>query len=80
MDKIQKFLKGLTTKEQEVILLILVQITKDFTKLPGLIKMTGYENLFRVRVGRYRIIFKVENRKAEIVKITKRDDQTYRGF
>lgn len=78
MDKIQKFLKSLTTKEREAILLVMFQVTKDFTQIPGLAKMAGYKNLFRVRIGRYRIIFKIENKKAGIVKITKRDEQTYK--
>ena len=58
MNKIEKFLKGLNKKEKEAILLLMLQIQKDYKKVPGLIKLTDYQDLFRVRIGQYRIIFK----------------------
>ncbi len=41
-------------------------------------KLQGYEDLFRVRVGRYRIICKlVKKHGFVIVKVTGRNDTTY---
>lgn len=78
MDRIEKILRKMRRKEQEAMLLVMMQIKKDFRKLPNLKPLTGMQNWYRVRVGRYRIIFLVEHGQVEIRKITKRDDQTYR--
>lgn len=80
MDKIEKFLRSLRKKEYEAILLVLLQVQKDFRKVPGIIKLTGTKNLYRVRVGNYRIIFKIEDKITKVIRITKRDDQTYKDL
>ena len=80
MDKIAKFLKILNQKEKEAVLLVMLQIKKDFTKIPGFSKLIGYKNLFRIRVGRYRLIFKITKKETEIVRITKRDENTYKNL
>lgn len=80
MDKIQKFIKSLNAKEREAILLIMMRIKQDFHSIPGLMKLSGYQDLYRVRVGRYRIIFRINEFANEIVKITKRDEQTYKNL
>jgi mRNA-degrading endonuclease RelE of RelBE toxin-antitoxin system len=77
MNKIRKFLQSLNIKEREAILLVMLQIKADYGKIPGILKLAGYKNLFRIRLGNYRIILKIENKTAEIIRITKRDDQTY---
>lgn len=80
MNKIEKFLRKLSQKDQEAFLLLMYQIKKDFRKVPGLKKLTEMRNSYRVRVGRYRMIFKVTKKDIEFVKITKRDERTYKGF
>lgn len=80
MDKIEKILRKLSKKEQQVLILLMIQIKKDFTKIPGLIKLTGYINLYRIRIGRYRIIFKKTPQNIEIIKIGRRNDQTYKNL
>lgn len=43
-------------------------------------KLKGYINRFRLRVGRYRVIFEVQNGEPKIIEIqtiAKRDEQTY---
>lgn len=80
MNKIEKFLRGLNRDEQEVFLLLMQQLEKDHTKVPGIKKLSGYKNLFRIRIGRYRLIFSAEKNKTEIIRITKRDENTYKGF
>ena len=79
MNKIEKSFRKLSKKEQEAMLLLLQQIKKDFSKIPGLIKLKGRHDLFRVRMGSYRIIFKVSSKNIEIMKITKRNEQTYKN-
>ena len=80
MDKIEKFLNSLMPKEREAILLVLLNIKKDFRKIPGIMKLGGYKDLYRVRVGRYRIIFRIGQTASEVIKITKRDEQTYKNL
>ncbi len=80
MDKIEKIFRKLSKKEQEAMLLLLQQIKNDFSKIPGLIKLKGYQNLYRVRMGNYRIIFKTTSKDTEIIKISRRNDQTYKNL
>ncbi len=80
MNKIEKFLRKLNEKEQEVFLLLMMQLKTDYKKVPNLIKLKGFKDLFRIRVGRYRIIFEVTPAKVEIRKITKRDERTYQDL
>lgn len=80
MDKIRKFIKSLGAKEKEAILLVMLRVKQDFRSIPGLIKLSGYKDLYRVRVGRYRIIFRINGVVSEIMKITKRDEQTYNNL
>jgi len=70
MDKIEKLFRALTKKEQEAMLLLLQQIKTDHSKIPGIIKLKGYRNLYRVRLGDYRIIFKTTPENIEVVRIS----------
>ena len=81
MDKIVKFLRRLPQKEYEAFLLLMEQIKRDYRKVPHLVSLSGMKNWYRVRIGRYRIIFYVHaNGVAEIRRITKRDEQTYENL
>lgn len=81
MDRIKKFLKGLNKKEKEAFLLLMTQLNKDFSRVPGIKKLSVLKDCYRVRLGKYRIIFKVfEGRKTEIIKISKRDERTYKDL
>jgi mRNA-degrading endonuclease RelE of RelBE toxin-antitoxin system len=80
MDKIQKFLKALNKKELELMLLLLQQLKVDFKKIPGMIKLKGFHDLYRVRMNNYRIIFKVSKNDIQIMKISKRNESTYKNL
>lgn len=80
MNEIEKFLRKLTKKEQEAFSLLINQLNKDFSKIPGIKKLQGKKSCYRIRVGRYRLIFIAENNKVEIVRITKRDERTYENL
>jgi len=77
MDKIRKFLKKLSKKEREAILLIMAQLMIDYRKIPGIVAIQSKENYYRIRVGKYRIIFEKIKHKIEIKRIIKRDKKTY---
>ena len=80
MNKIEKFLRKLRRKEQEAVFLIMMQLKRDFRKVPNLKPLVGKQGWYRIRVGNYRLIFTVEQGQIEIKRITKRDEQTYRSL
>ena len=80
MNKIDKFLKKLKPKEKEALILLLLQIKKDHSKIPGLKKLKGKNDYYRVRFSQYRIIFIIKKSGTEIRRITKRNDSTYKDL
>jgi mRNA interferase RelE/StbE len=40
---------------------------------PGCVKLTGYPNLYRIRVGNYRIVYEIQDAKLIIIVITVAD-------
>ena len=56
------------------------QLRRDYRKVPGLKALRGMKGWFRVRVGDYRIIFTVDptSGKAEIRRVTRRNEETYK--
>lgn len=80
MNNIEKFLRKLSKKEQEVFMLVFLQLKKDYSKVPHVKPLQGMKGWFRVRVGRYRIIFSVTAGQVGIQRIRKRDEQTYRNL
>ncbi|OGJ57469.1 hypothetical protein A3H22_03970 [Candidatus Peribacteria bacterium RIFCSPLOWO2_12_FULL_55_15] len=81
MNAIEKFLRTLSTKEREAVLLVMQQILRDFRKIPGVKRLQGKHDVYRVRMGPYRILFTMRsNGKANIFRITRRNEKTYRGL
>ncbi len=80
-DKITKMLRKLasTNSYWEVRRVIDLILSNDLTGL-DIKKLKGHADLFRVRVGRYRIIFREIDEQNMIIDIDKRDDQTYREY
>ncbi|MBU1018765.1 MAG: type II toxin-antitoxin system RelE/ParE family toxin [Patescibacteria group bacterium] len=74
MDRIKKFLKKLSRKEREIIAELMCKvITND---LSGLVakKLSGNSNLYRVRVGRIRIVFEKREIENKIINMDYRKD------
>lgn len=62
----EKQLRKLPRKEQERIVRAILPLARD--PLPkGSRKLSGYEDVFRIRVGRYRILYSVSNKKLIII-------------
>ena len=53
-----------------------VRIKKAINSLPAgdVKKLTGYKNMYRLRVGDYRIIFEKDSNKYHVIKIDNRGD------
>jgi mRNA-degrading endonuclease RelE of RelBE toxin-antitoxin system len=80
MNEIEKFLRKLKKAEQDAFLLLFEQLEKDYTKVPGVKKLVGKKNLYRIRMGKYRIIFSVMKEGLEIIRIKKRAEGTYKNL
>ena len=79
MDKISKDLKKLTEKERNQIKQILQKINSgDFRGL-DIKKLKGRDDIFRVRKGKFRIIYKISGKKdIFILAIERRSENTYK--
>ena len=65
--------------ESNHLLLLLQQLQEDYTSIPGIKAVKGKKRTFRVRVGRYRLIFEVrKNKTIEIRRLSKRNETTYK--
>ncbi len=80
MDKLWKALQKMSPTEQEMFLLLFTQLERDYTKVPHVLPLKGKKGWFRVRVGKYRVIFTVMKGMVEIQRLTKRNEGTYRGL
>jgi len=78
MDKISKALKKFNTKEQKIIKEILQKIKNNSYASINVEKLKKYHNIYRVRKGKIRIIFKInEDKNIFILAIERRNDKTY---
>jgi mRNA interferase RelE/StbE len=82
MDKIEKFLRSLTAKEQEAMLLLMQQLKKNPYAVPGIVPLSGMKGWYRVRMGRYRLLFTIDSKTHEvgIKRITRRSEKTYKNL
>ena len=79
MDRNQKFIKKLSAKEYQKVKDVLKQILSgNFIGL-DIKKLRGLDELYRVRIGRIRIIF-YAGEQVVIKQISSRDDNTYNDF
>lgn len=81
MDRIAKALKKLSPKEQEVLKTILENIVAKNLAGLDIKKLKGHENIYRIRKGDIRVIYRVADDGAtKILTIERRSDTTYRDF
>ncbi|OGF26418.1 hypothetical protein A2331_05800 [Candidatus Falkowbacteria bacterium RIFOXYB2_FULL_34_18] len=76
MDKITKVLKKLNFKERERVKKILLKIKNNDLENLDIKKLKNKNSIFRVRVGRIRIIFKKDD-KISLLTIERRSDIIY---
>ena len=80
MDRNAKFLKKLSQKEFVTLAEIIEKIKIQDTKSLDIVKLKGYQDVFRVRAGQIRIIFLATRDKIEILEISRRSEKTYKDF
>lgn len=80
MGKIEKQLRKIPEKDRERIFAALEQLlTRNFSALDRK-QLKGYESIFRIRVGSYRIVYYDDGEEIILKAIRKRDESTYRDF
>ena len=77
MDKFDRRLAKIPHKERLTIERIIEKVVaRDFTEL-DVKKLKGVRNIFRVRKGRYRVIFELGAQGPRILSIERRSERTY---
>ena len=77
---VQRTLGKLPKNRQRQIQLRIDALAED-PRPPGCVKLTGQENLWRVRVGDWRIIYEVhDDRRVVIILIVAHRRESYRGL
>lgn len=79
-DKITKFLLKLNAKQRAAVLTAMEQVRIGNDTGLKLKKLRGHDDVYRVRVGRVRIIFRQDGDNRRILDTNFRDDNTYRDF
>ena len=80
MDKIRKVLQKFTQKERERIKEILEKINQGKSKSLDIRKLKGHNDIFRIRKGNFRIIYRQIDKQIFILTIERRTEKTYKDF
>lgn len=80
MDQVSKFFRKLSRKERERVFAILEQIQSRDIRGLNIKKLSGHEYMYRVRIGRVRIMYFDDGNSIAFLKAGFRDDNTYRDF
>ena len=78
MDQIQKQWRKLSKKDHEKIRGVFKQLAKrNFSGLDRQ-RLKGYEHIYRVRIGNYRLIYFDDGKEVILKYLKKRNERTYR--
>lgn len=77
VDKIQKALNKLSEKEKYIIKKLLVNLKEGKTINPDIKKLKGRDDIYRIRKGKIRIIYRITNEEIFLLAIERRSDNTY---
>jgi len=80
VNKIKKELLKMTKQELSAYLAVVQQLKLDHTRIPNTKKLSNFKNIYRIRIGRYRLIYKLVECSPLIIRLTKRDDKTYKNL
>lgn len=80
MDKIQKALAKLSKEYRKVFDALMIKLmARDFSGM-DFAKMKGHKDTFRVKHGRIRIVFKMNQQGLFVLEVGLRSEKTYRNF
>ncbi len=80
MDKVEKALTKLNAKEIAAVKSILLRLLDGKLLGMDIQKLQGHTDIFRIRKGTIRIIYRQKNSSIHILAIEKRSEKTYRNF
>lgn len=80
VDKITKALNKFTKKEKEVVKILLLKINERNIAGLDLKKLKGRSDIFRVRKGKIRIIYRIDGQQIYLLAIERRKENTYNGI
>ena len=80
MEKVQKFLMRLQPQEQKEIINLLAKIISGTLLGLDIKKLKGYKDIYRVRTGNIRIIFRRSSTEIRVLEISRRNEKTYRDY
>ena len=80
MDKIQKALNKLSDKERKLMKEILARLNAGDILGLNIQKLKGHPDIFRLRKGDLRIIFRKIQKNIFLLAIERRSEKTYRDF
>ena len=80
MDKIEKVLQKFAQKERERVKKILERINRRKFEGLDLKKLKGHNDIFRVRKGNLRIIYRQADDSIVILAVERRREKTYKHF
>ena len=80
VDKITKSLNKFSQKERDLIKKIISKINDKNLKGLNLKKLKDRDDIYRVRKGKIRIIYRVKNEKIKLLTIERRKESTYKNI
>lgn len=79
-DKIKKILAKLSKHELEIVKLLILRVKLDDTTGLDIKQLKGHKDLFRVKKGRLRIVYRKTARDFLILRIDRRNEKTYKDL
>ncbi len=80
MEQWQKQLRKIPRNDRDRIFAALTLLLQRDYSILNLKQLKGYQNIFRIRVGNYRIIFHDDGEEITLKAISRRDENTYKDF
>ncbi len=80
MDRIEKAFSKLSEKERRLVKTLLSKLMADDVFGLDLQKLTGHDDIFRLRKGDLRLIYRKAGRQMFLLAIERRSEKTYRDF
>ena len=80
MDKIDKFLKKLSKAEAALLIKVIADILEQKTDRYDVKKLKGYRDIYRIRIGNKRIIFRQLLDDIEVLDVSLRSEKTYKDY
>ncbi len=79
-DKIKKLLAKLSVQERELVKLLILRVKLEDNVGLDIKQLKGHTDLFRVRKGRLRIVYRKDADNFLIVRIDRRNEKTYKDL